>query len=374
MTCSLVIAGVLGLGCSKHAATTVKPVAKAPAAEVAAAPVPAQEEEHGADGDGKSQESVAQVHGANKKLVHPVSVFLDGVQVGVLTQNELPPGLEARDNAREEQLEKRYYRMSEYLEKIGVPVARIKTIHMAGARDHVASLEGSELAAGKDRFVFSFGNTMSGMPMSSYATTGLKNQFRIDTIRNITIFMDKPAPALDMKHHCYLGTDGTCAPAYDQKEVTAKGKGTRVYIDGKLAGFVKRKLVDPEGTAGEDHSLGKYLATLGADLKSVQAVEFMGGENLFARATTENMKSVSDFTFGIPRHSHGRIVVSLPPSIMAQGATADRKIPITVVQVYRKAAPSTRSLVEVTDDAVASLSQLGSKQAESFGRDDGDEI
>ena len=295
---------------------------------------------------------------------------------------ELPPGMSLRDNVREGQAEKLYFSLAEYLERSGVTLANVKTIHMAGARDHIASIEGSELRADKQRFVFDFGHVMSGMPMTQWATTGMKNQFRIDTMRHIMVFVKQNAPAVDPRRHCYLAADGQCAPAYDPKEVVAKGKGTRVYIDGRLAAHVKRKLVDPtavEGAADEHHSLslGTYLASLGADLKSLKSIDFVGGDEVYGRATPAALKAASDFTFTLPRHSHGRIVVDLPTSILAQGATTHREVPITSIHLYKNnAAPSGRPVAEVTDEVTLALSQLGNKQTDgdSHESENDDEI
>src|SRR4051812_43101653 len=117
-TYSVLIAGVVGLGCSRHAPTAVKPVAKAQAETVqAAAPSQASAQES-TDEKVEEPSNNIQVHGVNKKLVHPVSVFVDGVQVGVMTPGELPPGLELAANLREDDAEKRFYRLAEYFEKI----------------------------------------------------------------------------------------------------------------------------------------------------------------------------------------------------------------------------------------------------------------
>lgn len=343
---------VLACACSQKpvAPAVTTPAPAAPTGETVAQAQPAQPiDDH-------------TIHGSNKKLVHPVAVFVDDEQVAVLRPGELPPGLTLVDNAAEGQSEKRYYRLAEYLQKIGVDLGAVKTVHMEGHRDHIASLEGSELRAQKDRFVFDFGHMMSRMPKSCWSTTGLKNALRIDTIRNIAVYANKAAPALDGKKHCYLAEDGSCAPAHDPKAASAKG--TRVYVDGKMLGFVKRRSVGETAVlAGDDYSLNKYLSGLGVDLKSAKGIEFVAGDDIVGRAVTTQINAKSDFVFSIPRHSHGRIVARLEPSLMS-GQETDRSVPVTAIQVYRKAAPTDRPLKVVTDEDIASASRLGAEQTE----------
>jgi hypothetical protein len=318
------------------------------------------------------------VHGINKKRAHPVFVYRDGEPIAVMRAGEMPPELGAWDNAYEGQAERRYHRLAEYLEKIGVPLARVRTIHFAGHRDHVASLEGAELRKEPHRFVFHFGHKMTAMPKSAWSTVGLKNPLRIDTIRNVAIFVKKAPPPLDGKQHCYLDASRHCAPAYDP-EAKDSAKGTRVYVDGRLAGYVKRRalgdaLVVRKGD--DDHgptvySLGKYLASVVPDLGSAPRVDFLLGDDVIARADGGAFVS-PDLTFSLVRHGHGRMTARLPAASMAQGAAqsgnppptevTEREVPVTAIQVYRAKAPSGRPLVPVDDQSIWSASRLGAQQ------------
>jgi hypothetical protein len=305
------------------------------------------------------------VHGANKKLVHPVAVFLDGEQIAVLREGELPPGLPVRDNAFEGFDEKRYYSLAEYLQGIGVPIETVTTIHMAGHRDHIASIEGTELRKQPLRFVFDFGRTLSAMPKSCWATTGMKNQLRIDTIRNVAVFSKKPAPTLDPKLHCYVGNDGKCGPAYDPKTATAKG--TRVYVDGKFAAFVKRRALGESSAKdtteeGVVYGLRDFLKGLGIAIESVRGIELLTGDDLVGRVPQGALQR-DTITFEVKKHAHGRIVARVPADVQAN-ATDAKNVPVTSIQVFVKSKGTDRRVVPITPEHVAAASELGAAQTE----------
>ena len=54
----------------------------------------------------------------------------------------------------------------EYLKAVGVDVDHVKAVHLAGTRDHIASVEGSELRADKARFVFNFLEGETGIALA----------------------------------------------------------------------------------------------------------------------------------------------------------------------------------------------------------------
>ena len=85
-----------------------------------------------------------------------------------------PPGVEPIAKPDDPNHRTRFYRVSDYLKAIGVNVDRVKAVHFADKAARIASIEGSELRADKDRFVFDFLQTQTGMPMQAWKTTGLE--------------------------------------------------------------------------------------------------------------------------------------------------------------------------------------------------------
>lgn len=286
------------------------------------------------------------IHGVRKQLAHPVQVTVDGETRAVLRPGELPPGLVKHPNPREGFSEARYYRLDEYLAHIGVPVDRVRAVHLTGHRDHVASVEGAELRKEPDRFVFDFGQATSILPKTHWSTTGLRNGLRIDAIRNVAVYVQKKAPEIDGRLHCYASPEGGCAPAYDAA-AAAQAKGTRVYVDGKLAGVAKRRRVvesgalDPRG----GYSLAAFLETLGVPRAAPLEVELLAGDDVVGRASADGL------SFEIPRHGHGRLAVRVPAaSLASSSAEGARSVTVTALQVYRRARPGGRPLVAARGD------------------------
>jgi hypothetical protein len=350
---ALLLAGVVA--CSKR---TPEP-ARAVAAEASA---PASRESLGFSDER---------HGTRKLMGLDTPVFVDGVQAAVLRFGEMPPvpAIEMPGGSQR-------FRLYDYLKGIGVTPEQIKSVHLHGNNDRIASVEGSELLKEKDRFIFKFLSGETGAPITRWSTTGLKNTFVIHEIRRMTIYVTKASPAIHPERQCHVGPDGQCSDAipYDTSGIA---KGTRVYLDGKLIGAVKRRLVGDDlivGNAGDDahYSLSKLIAGMGVDLTTVNTAEIVAGDEVVARAKGATLAELAPY-FLLPKHGHGKVKVHVPAEIQAheQPGVTDRDAFVSAVVLYRAAAPmKERGLVAISEDTDLSvkLASIDEASREQTGR------
>lgn len=342
--CAATAALVLACACSK------KPAEPPPAATSAPSIAEAVPAAQGATADG------ARVHGLRKLLNVDVPVLVDGKQAGVLRYGELPPGAEPITIPSNSHHAVRYYRVSDYLRGIGVDVAKVKAVHFADKSDRVASLEGEELRRDEDRFVFDFTATTAGMPQMAWKTVGLKTMLRIDYFYAVNVFVTKKPWEIDRRHHCYLEDDGECRPVARFAEGDL-AKGTRVYEDGRLVGFVKRRLVPDDAIVGRGDddelvvSADKYLAAIGVATRGVRRVELLSGDSLVASATADEWAAdAGKLTLRVVRHAHGKVRANVPADLQAKRADArDREAPVTAIAVFRRRDPRPMPLVAIDE-------------------------
>jgi hypothetical protein len=340
---SCLFVGLFGalVACSKKAPEPT-PVAQS----TTPAPAPSKEE---VGGDGKLDPKDPN-HGKRKLMGLDVGVFADGAQIGVLRFGELPqiPAIELEGGAKA-------YRIYDYLKAIGLSPESLKSVHFHGNGDRIASIEGSELRKEKDRFVFRFLSGETGTPLQKWDTGGLKNEFVIHEIRRVTIYVKKAAPKLHETKQCHLGADGDCIEGvpYSNGEIA---KGTRVYVDGKMVGFVKRRQVGEALAAGDtpegEHkfSVAKLVASMGADPSGIKSVELVAGDDVVARANGEQFnKLASSVTFTLPKHNHGKVRVHVPAEMQAR-KESDKDALVSAVLLYKSTTPTNRELVTISDD------------------------
>jgi hypothetical protein len=299
-------------------------------------------------------------HGTRKLMGLDAPVYVDGVQVAVMRAGEMPPikAIELEGGARR-------YRMYDYLKGIGISPDAIKAVHFHGNADRISSLEGSELRKEKDRFVFSYLSGDTGAPIQTWTVDHLKNPFVIHEIRRVTVYVKKPVPTIAPAHQCHVGADGDCSEAipYATGEIA---KGTRVYLDGRMMGFVKRRQLGDalilSGT-GEDtrYSVAKLAAQMGVEPSAIQTVEFVAGDDVVARATGEKFTVLASQTyFTLPKHNHGKVRVHVPaefqaPSADGQSGVTDRDGLISSVLLYKDTVPPKRDLVTISEDTDLSV-------------------
>ncbi len=343
--------------CSRKAPEPVSTKVDAkPSTPVAAAPATADD----GSGQGKLDPNDPK-HGTRRLKGLDTPVFVDGVQTAVLRAGELPilPRIELEGGAVR-------YRLYDYLKAIGVTPEKVQSIHLHGNQDRIASIEGSELLKQKDRFQFQFQSTTSGLPLQEWETEGLKNEFVSNEIRRVTVYVAKKSPAIHPTKKCHLGPDGDCSDAipYAEGEVA---KGTRVYVDGKMVGFVKRRAIGDavamgDNAAGEHQfSVTKLVTSMGVDLTGLQSVELVAGDDVIARASGDDWKRLSPtINFTLPKHNHGKVRVHVPAEFQAhEDGVQDHDALVSAVLVYKSTKPTNRDLVAISENTDLSV-QLAS--------------
>ncbi len=327
---------IVATGCSKKNA---EPATKA------AAPVQAKVEDPAMAGAGGVP---ADMHGSRKLKGLDLPVYVDGVQKGVLRYGDMPGIANIGSD------EAPAFRLAEYLKAIGVAPETVKSIYVWDNTSRIGSVDGKELTKEQDRFVVRFSAGITGGAEAAWDTTGLKNLFIVHEIRKFEVFVGKDAPKIAKGKQCIVGADGDCSDAIPYATVDA-AKGTRLYVDGKLAGVVKRKLVSDGiamgATADGDAklSLAKLATALGADTAGATSVELVSGDEVVGRADAMKWAKVSDeifFTLG--KHQHGKVLVRVPASMQADGGV-DKDALVTSVHVYKHTTPMSRELVAISD-------------------------
>jgi len=360
-----VLGGAVAIGgCSRKAPSARPAPAPAPTTAVAKPSLDDQ------TGDAKLDPNDPK-HGQRKLMGLDVGVFVDGVQTAVLRWGDLPT-IASETNESGTHI----FRLYDYLKAIGVTPETVKSVHLHGNGDLIASVEGSELVKDKARFKFQFLAGDTGAPVSRWDTDGLKNEFVVHEFRKVTVYVKKPSPVIDKQRQCHLGDDGACTAEVPYASGPAV-KGTRVYVDGKMIGFVKRRqladaLVLGATDAGDrKYSVARLIAQLGGDPNGIKAVELVAGDDVVARADADQWKRIApDFFFTLPRHHHGKVRVHVPIDLQAAASgahQAERDALVSSVQVYKTTKPTNRDLSPISEETDMSV-QVAANTARELGR------
>ena len=308
---ALVVLG-LALGCSKSHPTASAHASSPPvvSAAIGAPPPAAGEHGEGKRGGGQFRDSV---------------VYVDGQAKGVLRYSELPPALKPFPMREIDALDvARYYSLPDYLQAIGVDLDKVRELHVYGSHDRIAVIQGSELKPLRDRIVFDFTRQVDGKPRARWSQThALPHRPMVDVIMGISLYVSKSAPTFDQGR---VLVDGT--PVDDIPYVgDGVPKGTRVYVDGRLEGWVRRKQLPNKLIApGSDEthakfSLEAFLNYVGADARGVKAIDFFDDDTLLERVDSKEWAlQKGAFVFELPNRSHGQSQRRAFPTTAAPGS------------------------------------------------------
>jgi hypothetical protein len=319
-----------------------RPFALAPLATV----TPPAEGQHG---DGKK-------NGGN---FNESAVFVDGQARGILRYSELPSSLKPIAIPEIDELDvPRYFHLADYFEAIGVDLAKIHEIQIYGSHDRIAIITGEEIRRLRSGLVFDFTQQTRGKPRARWSQLHtLPHRPMVDVIMTVCIYVDKPAPTLT---HGDMWLDGKVVD--DPLPYVGDGipKGTRVYADGKLDGWVRRKQLPSKLLAPHSEevhstfSTDAFLAWVGADTRNVKAIDFFRGDTLLARVDGKTWaQTKGEYVFELPTRSHGQVKQLFP------GDTSSR---VTSIQVYARSTPPARQ-----PDPAALEQQGGSDDPQNGG-------
>lgn len=348
----LVLAGAL-LACSKRA-----PEPTATKAAVAAKPALKTTEINDQPGAFDPNDPK---HGTRKLMNLDAPVYVDGAQVAVLRYGDLVVA-----PARVLEGGTPSYRVYDYLASIGIAPESVKSVHFHGNNDRIGSIEGAELLKDKARFTFTFSSQTTGGAVQRWDTEGLKNEFVVHEIRKVSVFVKKAPVAIHPQKRCHLDAKSECTDAIPYAE-SAPVHGTRVYVDGKMVGFVKRRQIQDVVLMGKtdagDHkyNVAKFIESLGVKSDGIKAVELVAGDDVIGRASPEQWGRLApEFFFTLPKHNHGKVRVHVPVELQANDdKPAERDALVSSVLVYKSTTPAQRDLVAISEDTDLSV-QLAS--------------
>lgn len=292
---------------------------------------------------------------AKKKRFGEAIVYIDGRAIGVMRHGEMPSSVTPVASSGFPR-----FRLTDYLTALGVDIAKVREVHLHGGR-RASVLKGDELRAHKDDVLFAFNQATRGKPRMEWTDKDVDINTRIDTIANVAVYQDKPAPQIMLaRRGPYLAfeegkpIDGV---AYAPKEKIVQG--TRAYVDGKLVGTAKRKTIPDTfvvpGSSPARFRFVPYLESLGVSFKGARTVELIDGDDTLARidgAKWSEMASSLEFT--LPPGSQGHLVVDL--GRFREGG--DGKLArVSALLVHRTTSPRSEALVDLADVALPSGNQ-----------------
>jgi hypothetical protein len=256
----------------------------------------------GNKGDGEDSEWTPAEFKKGAARWKDVGVYLDGKPIGFLTFGEMPITLQptwVKDKVSQNKpancpecpawkwSEQRFYKFTDYLKSMNVPIAKIKQMHVYGPK-----LSQSVVVTGKDLqtkqaegFMFRFGTDVAGKALP-WVPEGFGNGKTPDKISGVMIYIERKPPIVTREGVELDGVPQTGVPYYGEP---IRG-GIRVYVDDKLAAIIKRQELDPKQATKNDAgdlqwALGEYLKSKGVD--SSKLVE--GRKEKFAWSDLEKM-------------------------------------------------------------------------------------
>ena len=256
-------------------------------------------------------------------------VYLDGTPLAVLSFGELPPGLETRWTLLEDQRKVRRFLIADYLRALGVDLAKVKEVHAYGGRERIAVIKGAELRRFEKKLLFSFTQSDKGVPRLHWPGEGFETNDAIDKVVALTVYVTRLPPIWNPESWS-LELEGRAVEGIPYATTEVRG-GTRVYVDGRLAGFIKRNGVDmnalvPGSAEGgrPRYALLGQLATLGIRLEAMKSVDLIYEDVPLARLPAKDLLGAD---FALLEKSGGTIELRPPEKQVTAILLYDRQAP-----------------------------------------------
>ncbi len=265
-------------------------------------------------------------NGGKRRKFGDAAVFVDGVPRGVLRIRELPPKLARHDATLVDGRKVARWRLAEYLQVVGVDLAKLREVHVLGGRGRTAVIPASEIVRLKDALLFSFTRGEIGGKARIHWPQGIQTNTTVDVVGAVSVYVEAVPPRYDKRERALFGADGAKIEGIPYASAEAIPKGTRVYRDGQYLGFVKKKLLAdallaPDATAADlRFSLAKFLASIGADPAKARAIDLVDGDAVSARLTPAMWLQIRDgASFAVTSGSRGRAALRVkdPPKGLA---------------------------------------------------------
>jgi hypothetical protein len=275
--------------------------------------------------------------GSKRKRFGQSPVYLDGVGIAVVAYGELPAWLPTRPEKLSDGRSVTRFRLAEYFEALGVPVAAIKAIHFYGGRGRVAIIPGDELRRIKNELLFSFTAGDAGK-MRMHWDSKFDVSDTIDKVQAVAIYVDRKPPAWDRAKWGLVDERGEKIEGIPYADEPMRG-GVRIYRDGRIAHLLKRnrtfdRKVAPHRMAdGVPHfRLFEYLEEEELKAGDVAAIELLEQNSVVLRLEGAELAAERDtLEMSAPPQAGGQVIVHLCP------AEARRSVPVTAINLYTAA-------------------------------------
>jgi len=201
-------------------------------------------------------------------------VYVDGAPVGFLAFGDLPSGLAPVEvegrmmlefapgdrGPRSQAIRYTRYRLADYLERVGVPLARVREVHVYGGPRIAGRIAGADLRRARDGITFSFGRGSRGKALL-HLPPGLRLGTSFDHIAAIAVYVARIPPRI--RPDAEVEQDGAIVTDIPYFGEPLRG-GIRIYKDDRLVTVIKRRRL-----AGENHLASWYQGQLRWQLAAV---------------------------------------------------------------------------------------------------------
>ena len=300
--CALLLAVFAASACAEESVSRSALRAFPPAIHLLFQPLPRKADPDARGGLGKGRGSASDA-----------VAYVDGAPTSVLRFPELPDALPVAWKTLDDGRKVRRYRLAEYVEALGLALDDVSEVHLYGGRERVSIVTREELKKHRETLLFSFTGGTSGKPRMHYPPVdSIRINTFIDMLYNMAIYLKKTPPAPDPSTRM-MTLDGQPVRGVPYI-IGERPGGTRVYVGGKLSGWIKRKtlpdklVLDGDSDETRRFSLGELLEGFGAGSRSRRVVLLSDDEVALDRAGPLGRE---DLAFTMPKHSKGQILVGV---------------------------------------------------------------
>jgi hypothetical protein len=283
-------------------------------------PPPVQKEEVSLDDDDESDGGGQRGGGgAKKKKFGQSPLYVDGQPVAVVAYGELPAWLPTRPVKLSDGREAIRFLLAEYFEAVGVPIGKIREVHLYGGRGRVAIIPGKEIRRLKKELMFSFTEGDNGK-MRMHWDPKLEVSDTIDKVQAVAIYVEKKPPRWDRAQWGLVDEAGVKFEGIPYNDHPLKG-GVRFYLDGRIAHHLKRnktfeRKIEPHMMVdGVPYFLlFDYLAQVGVNTRGVTAMELVDKNSIVRRIEgAELARERATIEISTPPGMSGQVMVHIGP-------------------------------------------------------------
>jgi len=286
---------------------------------------------NGGDGNGGGQRRPG---GMKKKRFGQSPVYVDGVPTAVVAYGELPAWLPTRWVTLNDGRKVIRFVLGDYLRSLGVPLARVRAVHLYGGRGRVGIIPGDEMRRVKDTLLFSFTQGDQGK-MRMHWSGDVQVSDSIDKVQAVAIYVEKKPPRWDRGKWGLVDDEGVKYEGIPYAESRLKG-GVRIYLDGRIAHLLKRnrtfeRKIEPARIADGVPIFGMfdYLDEVGIAARRVTAIEFLAENQVALRLEGRTLAAErAKLELSAPPQSSGRVLVHLGPE------ASRRSLEVTAINLY----------------------------------------